>query len=116
MKKVYVVAIKVYVVAIIVFIGVVIFVGSSALSPADGEHSCEEELTKLLPQGYRLSVNQEWVKVYYVDINEPYRAWTINYSDGLIYDGNGKWRSLYRKPTMSHVDMRDLMDGEITED
>ena len=71
------------------------------------EHICTVELSKLLPPGYKLAVNQQYVKVYYAITNEPYRAWTIYYSDGETYDAQGNWVSLYREPTIAYVDMRE---------
>jgi len=90
------------------FVVLMLFIGSGVLLSGLEKHSCEQELTKLLPPGYKLSVNREWVKVWNTDTKEPYKAWTIHYSDGLIYEGGGKWKSLYREPTISHVDMKDL--------
>jgi len=71
-------------------------------------HNCAAELSKMLPPNYKLSVNREWVKVYSVNTNTPYKAWTIYYSDGLQFDGT-KWKSLYREPTISHVDVGQIV-------
>lgn len=59
-----------------------------------------------LPPGYKFSMNKEWVKVFYANETEPYRAWTIYYSQGLQFQSNGVWKSLYHEPKINHVDMR----------
>jgi len=93
----------------------ILFVGFSDLLSGFEKHSCEEELTKLLPQGYKLTVNKEWVKVYYANTDEPYKSWTISYSDGLIYE-DGEWKSLYREPMILHVDMKGFIDSHLSEE
>ncbi len=72
------------------------------------EHNCCDELTKLLPPGYTLRMNEQWVTV--MNTNGHYKAWSITYSDGATMR-DGEWVQLYREPTLSHCDMEAYMEA-----